>query len=58
MLRIYVYLDDHFLYKTEIFDQSNSPILDLDLRFQLLDDSEEIHLDIYDASNLPEHELK
>ena len=39
MLRIYIYIDDVFQYKTEIFDQSNNPILDLNLRFELLEGS-------------------
>ena len=58
MLRIYIYIDDVFQYKTEIFDQSNNPILDLNLRFELLEGSQGIRLDIYDASNLQEDELK
>jgi hypothetical protein len=57
MLRIYVYIDDIFQYKTEIFSQTNNPILDLKLKVELLQTSQELRLDIYNACHLAESEI-
>ena len=35
MLRVYIYIDDVFQYKTEIVGQSFKPILDLKLKIEL-----------------------
>ena len=48
-IRISIYIDSVFIYKTEIFNQSNNPILDLKLKVVLPEDSHEIRFDIYDA---------
>jgi hypothetical protein len=49
MLRVYVYIDDKFEYKTEIYGQSNTPILDLRLNIKLPENVQEIRFDMYDA---------
>ena len=57
MLRVYIYIDDTFQFKTEVFGQSNSPILDLKVKIELPSSSGMIRLDMYDASGLTEEEL-
>ena len=37
MLRVYIYIDDIFQYKTEIVGQSFQPILDLKIKIVLPD---------------------
>lgn len=57
MLRVYIYIDDVFTFKTEIFGQSVCPILDLRLKFDLPENCQEIRLEMYDASSLSEEEI-
>ena len=58
MLRIYIYIDDAFQYKTEIFGQSNTPILDLRIKIEIPPNSKTIRFDMYDAQNLAEIEMQ
>lgn len=56
-LRIFIYIDDVLWYKTEIFSQTNNPILDLRLKIDLPLQSQAIRFDMYDASHLNDGEL-
>ena len=58
MLRVYIYIDDVFQYKTEIIGQSFEPILDLKIKMNLPEHSNHVRLDMYDASNLSDEQIK
>ena len=57
MARIFVYIDDVFLGKTDLMDATNYPIFDFDLDVLLSETSKEIRFDLYDASGLTKHEI-
>ena len=52
MLRVYIYIDGAFFFKTEIFGKTNYTIIDLKLKISLPEDAQEVRFDMYDASNL------
>lgn len=49
MLKVYVYLDDIFISKTDVLGQSNNPIIDLRMKVSLPVEAQEIRLDFYDC---------
>ena len=55
-LRLYIYVDEVLWYKSEIFSQTNNPILDLKLTMNLPLDVHDIRLDVYNCANLTEEE--
>ena len=54
MIRIYIYIDDVFHYKTEIFEQNNCPVFDVNLSLNIAPENQEVRLDVYDASLISE----
>ena len=58
MLRVYVYMDDLFIRKTDVQGPNNSPIIDLRIKVALPSDAREIRLDMYDCQNLTQQELQ
>lgn len=52
MVRVYIYIDGSFFFKTEIFGQTNYTIIDLKLKISLPEDAQDVRFDMYDASNL------
>lgn len=57
MVRVYIYIDGAFFFKTEIFGQTNYTIIDLKLKISLPEDAKEIRFDMYDASNLSSEQI-
>lgn len=57
MVRVYIYIDGAFFFKTEIFGQTNYTIIDLKLKISLPADAQEIRFDMYDASNLSNEQI-
>ena len=58
MLRVYVYMDDFFIRKTDVQGPNNSPIIDLRMKVTLPSNAQEIRLDMYDCQNLTPEELQ
>ena len=48
-LKLYLYIDDVFIFKSDVFGPSSSPIIDLRVRVELTADCKEVRLDLYDA---------
>ena len=57
MVRVYIYIDGSFFFKTEIFGQTNYTIIDLKLKISLPEDAQDVRFDMYDASNLSNQQI-
>lgn len=57
-VRIYVYADDELWYKSQIFSQTSSPIFDIKLQMRVSQSTQQLRLDLYDASGLSDSEIE
>tara|TARA_B110000285_G_C15096476_1_gene602289 strand:- start:904 stop:1086 length:183 start_codon:yes stop_codon:yes gene_type:complete len=56
-IRLYIYIDDVFHYKTDIIEQSFQPIFDLRIKVNLPEPPHDVRIDVYDASDLSKESI-